>query len=56
MMRDWLKKNKITGLPEPRQSSAVLRVIGDRGSGKTAYMASLARWPNADGRSFYCAG
>ncbi|NET72197.1 MAG: hypothetical protein F6K62_15045 [Sphaerospermopsis sp. SIO1G2] len=33
---------------QPRQSSAVIRVIGDRGSGKTAYMASLARWPNAD--------
>jgi hypothetical protein len=48
MMLDWLKKNKITGSSEPRQSSAVLRVIGDRGSGKTAYMASLARWPNAD--------
>jgi hypothetical protein len=33
---------------EPQQSNAVLRVIGDRGCGKTAYMASLARWPNAD--------
>ncbi|MFN7528501.1 MAG: hypothetical protein ACK5QA_13915 [Dolichospermum sp.] len=32
----------------PLQSSAVLRVIGDRTSGKTTYMASLARWPNAD--------
>lgn len=25
-----------------------IRVIGDRGSGKTAYMASLAYWPNAN--------
>jgi GTPase SAR1 family protein len=32
----------------PLQSSVVLRVIGDRASGKTSYMASLARWPNAD--------
>ena len=32
----------------PLQSSGVLRVIGDRSSGKTTYMASLARWPNAD--------
>ena len=32
----------------PLQSSAVLRIIGDRTSGKTTYMASLARWPNAD--------
>lgn len=44
MMRNWFKKTA----PEPQQSSAVLRVIGDRASGKTTYMASLARWPNAD--------
>jgi GTPase SAR1 family protein len=44
MMRDLF--NKISS--EPQQSSAVLRVIGDRSSGKTTYMASLARWPNAD--------
>jgi Double-GTPase 2 len=30
------------------ESNAVLRVIGDRASGKTTYMASLARWPNAN--------
>ncbi|MBE9238854.1 GTPase domain-containing protein [Anabaena aphanizomenioides LEGE 00250] len=35
----------------PLQSSVVLRVIGDRASGKTTYMASLARWPNADPNS-----
>ncbi|MEB3827020.1 hypothetical protein [Phormidium sp. CCY1219] len=28
-------------------SEPVLRVIGDRGSGKSAYLASLAYWPNA---------
>ncbi|BAY95328.1 MULTISPECIES: hypothetical protein [unclassified Tolypothrix] len=44
MMRDLFKKTA----SEPQQSSAVLRVIGDRSSGKTTYMASLARWPNAD--------
>ena len=31
----------------PSQSNIVLRVISDRDAGKTAYMASLARWPNA---------
>ncbi|BDA65946.1 hypothetical protein CAL7716_001120 [Calothrix sp. PCC 7716] len=45
MMRDLFKK---VSSFEPQQSSAVLRVIGDRSSGKTTYMASLARWPNAD--------
>ncbi len=44
MMRDLFKKIS----SQPQQSSAVLRVIGDRSSGKTTYMASLARWPNAD--------
>lgn len=38
----------MTELPS---SNAVVRVIGDRGAGKTAYMAALARWPNADGKS-----
>lgn len=31
-----------------RQTSGSVRLIGDRGSGKTTYMASLARWPNAN--------
>lgn len=31
-----------------QQSNATIRVIGDRGSGKTTYMASLAYWPNAN--------
>jgi hypothetical protein len=30
------------------QNNAVLRVIGDRASGKTTYMAALASWPNAE--------
>ncbi|NJN61150.1 MAG: hypothetical protein HC795_06115 [Coleofasciculaceae cyanobacterium RL_1_1] len=30
---------------------SVLRIIGDRGSGKTAYLASLAYWPNASSES-----
>lgn len=42
-MFGWLKKN-----PEINDQSAVIRVIGDRGSGKTAYMASMAYWPNAN--------
>ncbi|MDB9540129.1 hypothetical protein [Anabaenopsis arnoldii] len=47
MMRNWFAKAN----SEPQQSNAVIRVIGDRGSGKTGYMASLARWPNADPNS-----
>jgi GTPase SAR1 family protein len=34
--------------PEVKQSSSVIRVIGDRASGKTTYMAALARSPNAN--------
>lgn len=49
-MLDWLKKNKAPEINEPQyvDENATLRVIGDRASGKTAYMASLAYWPNAD--------
>ena len=45
LFKDRLEK------PEPEedlQESATLRVIGDRASGKTTYMAALARWPNAN--------
>jgi hypothetical protein len=31
----------------PKKVGGSIRIIGDRGSGKTAYMAALARWPNA---------
>jgi GTPase SAR1 family protein len=33
---------------EPEQISSSVRVIGDRASGKTTYMAALVRQPNAD--------
>lgn len=47
-MRDLFKKYTAF---EPLESSAVIRVVGDRKAGKTVYMASLARWPNADPNS-----
>ena len=47
-MFDWFKKNKDKETQEIKDESAVIRVIGDRGSGKTAYMASMAYWPNAN--------
>lgn len=45
-MFGWLKNKQETS--EINDESAVIRVIGDRGSGKTAYMASMAYWPNAN--------
>ncbi|NEQ62173.1 MAG: hypothetical protein F6K53_34120 [Moorea sp. SIO4A1] len=50
MLDKWLGKNKLGKkiLPKPAQLSASVRVIGDRKSGKTTYMAALARWPGAD--------
>ena len=53
MMRDWLTKIQTQGKysSQPIQSNATVRIIGDRASGKTTYMASLARWPNADASS-----
>lgn len=50
MVLDWFKKRKTQELSEPEliSQTATLRVIGDRSSGKTAYMASLAYWPNAN--------
>ena len=52
-MRDWLTKIQTQAKysSQPIQSNAVVRIIGDRASGKTTYMASLARWPNADASS-----
>jgi hypothetical protein len=49
-MFDWLnqKKKQSSSNSEPLDRSAEVRVIGDRASGKTAYMASLAYWPNAN--------
>jgi len=40
--------NTVKSELEIPQSNAVIRVIGDRASGKTTYMAALARWPNAN--------
>ncbi|NEO40385.1 MAG: hypothetical protein F6J90_30205 [Moorea sp. SIOASIH] len=50
MFNKWLEKNKLGKkiLPKPAQLSASVRVIGDRKSGKTTYMAALARWPGDD--------
>lgn len=36
---------------EEENLSGVLRAIGDRGSGKTTYMAALARWPYTNSAS-----
>jgi hypothetical protein len=51
-MLNWLKRknNPQQDNPEPNfiDQEATLRLVGDRSSGKTAYMASLAYWPNAD--------
>ncbi len=40
-----------TGEPFPIDEGGEIRVIGDRSSGKTTYMASLAYWPNANSDS-----
>lgn len=47
-MRSWLGQNKSKDEPGNRSESITIRVIGDRSSGKTTYMAALARWPNTD--------
>ncbi len=49
-MLNWFKNTKKQkgDSSEVLPDSITLRVIGDRSSGKTTYMASLARWPNAD--------
>ena len=43
------KGSNLTSIPET--SGGQLRLIGDRGSGKTGYLASLAYWPNASTES-----
>lgn len=53
-MFNWLNTNKSKGKsPETGANleNATVRVIGDRASGKTTYMASLVRWPNANPNS-----
>jgi Double-GTPase 2 len=49
MLKNIFKKKASTG--ENTQYGAVIRVIGYRSSGKTTFMAALARWPNASGNS-----
>jgi GTPase SAR1 family protein len=52
-MLDWLKKVKKQedNPSEATSASLTIRVIGDRASGKTTYMASLARWAYANSSS-----
>ncbi|NET30026.1 hypothetical protein [Okeania sp. SIO1I7] len=45
------KKLNSSSAPKALGNDSVLRIIGDRGSGKTAYLASLAYWPNASRES-----
>ena len=45
------KKLNSDSLPKTLGDDSLLRIIGDRGSGKTAYLASLAYWPNASPES-----
>lgn len=44
--------NKIKNQSDYLEENASIRVIGDRQSGKTSYMASLAYYPNASSDSF----
>ena len=44
----WRKKDHNHNSSKSQNFSGIVRVIGDRFSGKTTYMAALARWPNAD--------
>lgn len=49
-MFEWLRNSSPSPQTNSRNTSesATIRVVGDRASGKTAYMAALARWPNAN--------
>jgi hypothetical protein len=47
----WLKQKVNSETSDLTVESADIRVIGDRRSGKTVYMASLAYWPNANPNS-----
>ena len=46
-----LKKLRSNSLAKALGNDSLLRIIGDRGSGKTAYLVSLAYWPNANPES-----
>jgi GTPase SAR1 family protein len=48
-MFDWFKNSTDSSRNNGNTSeSANIRVVGDRASGKSTYMAALARWPNAN--------
>ena len=47
----WLQQKIGYSSLDPVTENADIRVVGDRYSGKTAYMASLAYWPNANENS-----
>lgn len=48
-MFDWLKNSPPSSPSNNGVSeNATIRVVGDRASGKSTYMAALARWPNAN--------
>jgi predicted signal transduction protein with EAL and GGDEF domain len=46
-MFEWLNNLSQSSPDSGNNKSATIRVVGDRASGKTVYMAALARWPNA---------
>ena len=48
MLTKWLRNKNNNNNSNFQNFSGILRVIGDRSSGKTTYMSALARWPNAD--------
>lgn len=50
-MLNWLKETIKIGQTSLTDQNATIRLIGDRLSGKTVYMAALAYWPNADPNS-----
>lgn len=52
-MFEWLRNSSQSPQTNSGNTSesATIRVVGDRASGKTAYMAALARWPNASSDS-----
>jgi hypothetical protein len=50
MIRDLFNRIKSVDATDT-SASASIRILGDRASGKTTYMAALARWPNSSPNS-----
>lgn len=48
MLKSFNTRSAKSSISAKSSESGTLRVIGDRASGKSTYMAALARWPNAD--------